>query len=82
MTLLTFAAYEQQLKWVAFGLGLVSTICVVQGWQLAAMAFSLPFCLIWVYCGWLRNEPQLKYINMMFTTLYIYGIARYLIVTA
>lgn len=82
MTLMTFAAYEQQLKWVAFVLGLFSTISVVQGWQFAAMAFSLPFCLIWVYCGWLRNEPQLKYINVMFTTLYVYGIGRYVIVNS
>jgi hypothetical protein len=79
---LTIAAYEQQLKWVAFALGLGSTICIVQGWQLAAMALSLPFCIIWIYCGWLRNEPQLKYINMMFATLYVYGIARYFVLNA
>ncbi|PRY76991.1 hypothetical protein CLV80_107168 [Yoonia maritima] len=77
MTLMAFAAYEQQLKWVAFVLGVASTICVVQGWQLAAMLFSLPFCLIWMYCAWLRTEPQLKYINMLFTVLYVYGIGRY-----
>lgn len=82
MTLMTFAAYEQTLKWVAFALGLGSTVCVVQGWQLAAMILSLPFCLIWIYCGWLRTERQLKYINMMFAALYIYGIARYFIVSA
>lgn len=80
MSLMTFAAYEQPLKWVAFVLGLCSTICVVQGWQLAAMLFSLPFCLIWIYCGWLRSEKQLKYINIIFTTLYIYGILRYLLI--
>lgn len=82
MTLMTFAAYEQQLKWVAFVLGVVSTICVVQGWQLGAMLFSLPFCLIWIFCAWLRGERQLKYINMLFTVLYVYGIGRYFIVTA
>ncbi|WP_204218481.1 peptidase [Loktanella sp. S4079] len=82
MTLMTFAVYEQQLKWVAFALGIASTICVVQGWQLGAMLFSLPFCLIWMYCGWLRNERQLKYINMLFTALYVYGIARYFVVAA
>ncbi|RNF32854.1 peptidase [Paracoccus methylarcula] len=81
MTLLSFAAYEQQLKWCTFALGLGSTISVVQGWQLAAMMLSLPFCLIWIYCGWLRNEAQLKFINMMFAALYVYGIARYLITT-
>lgn len=75
----TLAAYEQQLKWVSFALGLGSTISVVQGWQLAAMTLSLPFCLIWIYYGWLRSEPQLKYVNVMFTALYVYGIARYFI---
>ncbi len=82
MTLKTFAAFEQPLKWVALVLGLCSAISVVQGWQLAAMTLSLPFCLIWIYCGWLRTEPQLKYINMMFAALYIFGIARYFIVNA
>lgn len=80
MTLMTFARFEQPLKWFAVALGLSSTICVVQGWQLAAMILSLPFCLIWIYCGWLRTEPQLKYINLMFATLYVYGIARYLVI--
>ncbi|MGH1466472.1 MAG: peptidase [Cognatishimia sp.] len=77
MTLMTFAAYEQPMKWVAFVLGLGSAICVVQGWQLAAMLCSLPFCLIWIYCGWLRSEPQLKYINVLFTGVYVYGLTRY-----
>lgn len=82
MSLLMFARYEQQLKWVAFVLGFGSVVCVVQGWQLAAMLLSLPFCLIWMYCGWLRTEPQLKYINVLFATLYIYGIARYFILNS
>ena len=82
MSLLMFARYEQQLKWVAFVLGFGSVVSVVQGWQLAAMVLSLPFCLIWIYCGWLRTEPQLKYINVMFAALYVYGIARYFIVNA
>ncbi len=80
MTLMTFAAYEQPMKWVAFALGLCSALCVVQGWQLAAMLCSLPFCLIWIYCGWLRREPQLKYINIIFAGIYIYGISRYFII--
>ncbi len=75
---MTFAAYEQPLKWIAFGLGLASTVSIVQGWQLAAMCLSLPFCLIWIYCAWLRREPQLKYINILFAGLYVYGIVRYL----
>ncbi len=79
MRLSTFAGHEQRLKWAAFLLGLLSTISIVQGWQLAAMLFGLPFCLIWIYCGWLRTEPQLKYINIIFAALYIYGIGRYLI---
>lgn len=69
--------FEQLLKWLSFSLGLCSTICIVQGWQLASMLFGLPFCLIWIYCGWLRTEPQLKYINIIFAALYVYGIARY-----
>lgn len=81
MTRFTLAAHEQSLKWIAFVLGLFSTISIVQGWQLAAMMFSLPFCLIWIYCGWLRTERQLKYINTMFAVLYIYGIARYFLVS-
>ncbi|MEZ5675527.1 hypothetical protein SAMN06265173_13618 [Thalassovita litoralis] len=79
MTLMKLAPFEQHLKWLALGLGICSTISVVQGWQLAAMLFSLPFCVIWMYCGWLRNERQLKYINMLFTVFYVYGIARYAI---
>lgn len=82
MTRTAFAAFEQPLKWVAFALGLGSAICVVQGWQLGAMVLSLPFCLIWIYYAWLRTEPQLKYINILFAALYIYGIARYFIVSA
>jgi len=82
MTLNSIAAFEQPLKWGAVALGFASTLCVVQGWQLAAMLFSLPFCLIWVYCGWLRSEPQLKYLNIMFSVLYVYGIGRYFLVSA
>ena len=80
MFLMRFSVYEQQMKWAAVVLGIVSTVCLVQGWQLAAMMLSLPFCIIWMYCGWLRNERQLKYINMLFAMLYVYGIARYFVV--
>ncbi len=82
MNYLKFAVFEQQLKWLALVLGLASTVSIVQGWQLAAMLFSLPFCLIWIFCAWLRTEPQLKYINVIFAVLYVYGIARYFIVSA
>ncbi|MGJ8626712.1 MAG: peptidase [Sulfitobacter sp.] len=71
------AQNEQPLKWLALALGLCSTVSIVQDWQLAAMLFGLPFCLIWCFFGWLRTELQLKYINMVFTALYLYGILRY-----
>lgn len=80
MTMPNMAAREQQLKWLALALGLLSTVSIVQDWQLAAMMFGLPFCLIWIFCAWLRTEPQLKYINIVFTLLYIYGIARYFVI--
>jgi len=79
MAHLTQAGFEQLMKWLALILGLFSTLSIVQGWQLAAMLFGLPFCLIWIYYGWLRTEPQLKYINIIFSALYIYGIARYFV---
>lgn len=72
----TFAAFEQPLKRVATVLGVASVVAIVQDWQFAAMCLSLPFCIIWMYCGWLRTEPQLKNINMLFVALYVYGITR------
>ncbi|PUB16292.1 peptidase [Yoonia sediminilitoris] len=81
MKLMDFAVFEQHLKWTAVALGIGSTICVVQGWQLWAMLLSLPFCLIWMYCGWLHGERQLKYINLLFALLYVYGLGRYAFVT-
>ena len=77
MKLMDFAVYEQHLKWAALVLGVFSTVSVVQGWQFLAMLFSLPFCMIWMYCGWLHGERQLKYINMLFAALYVYGLGRY-----
>ena len=41
------------------------------------MFLSLPFCLIWIYCAWLHTERQLKWINILFSALYAYGIARW-----
>lgn len=73
----SLADYEQQLKWLALVLGIISTIAVVQNWYPLTMFVSLPFCLIWIYCAWLHTERQLKYINIIFSILYIYGIARY-----
>ncbi|WP_308915399.1 peptidase [Jannaschia sp. LMIT008] len=75
-----FAAYERRLKNIAVLLGLGSAICVVQDWQLGAMALSLPFCMIWTYCAWLHREPQLKWLNVLFAALYVYGLARYAVV--
>jgi hypothetical protein len=71
------AAFEQELKWVALALGLASTIAIVQNWQPWPMVLGLPFCLIWVYCGWLRTERQLKWINIIFSALYVYGLFRW-----
>lgn len=69
--------FEQELKWLAFALGIGSTVALVQGWQPWPMLLSLPFCLLWIYFAWLHREPQLKYINIVFAGLYVYGIARY-----
>jgi hypothetical protein len=41
------------------------------------MVLGLPFCLLWAYFGWLRTEPQLKYINIVFSGLYVYGLVKY-----
>lgn len=71
-------AHEQKLKWFAVGLGILSTIATVQNWYPYTLYISLPFCLIWIYCAWLHTERQLKYINIVFSILYIYGIARYM----
>ena len=82
MFLMRFSIYEQQMKWAAVLLGVASTVCLVQGWQLVAMMLSLPFCIIWMYCGWLHIERQLKYINMLYAMLYVYGIARHFVVAS
>ncbi|PCI05275.1 MAG: peptidase [Hyphomicrobiales bacterium] len=69
--------HEQKLKWIALVLGVISAIGIIQNWYPYTMFLSLPFCLIWVYCAWLHTERQLKYINILFSVLYTYGIARY-----
>ncbi len=73
------AAWEQELKWFALGLGVLSTIAIVQNLYPLNLFLGLPFCLIWIYMGWLHTERQLKYINILFSALYVYGIARYFI---
>jgi hypothetical protein len=75
----SLAAYEQHLKWLALVLGLCSTIAIVQNWHPWPMIFGLPFCLIWIYCSWLHTERQLKYINIVFAVLYVYGIGKYFV---
>ena len=72
--------HEQNLKWFALVLGIFSTIAIVQDWYPYTMFISLPFCIIWVCYAWLHTERQLKYINIIFTLLYIYGIARYFLI--
>ncbi|UWQ21379.1 peptidase [Jannaschia sp. W003] len=74
------AAHEQTLKWIALLLGLTSTVAIVQDWQPWPMVFGLPFCVIWIACGWLHGERQLKWINVIFTALYVYGLTRWAVV--
>jgi len=75
--MLRLARYEQQLKWIALLLGVISTIGIIRNWYPYTMFIGLPFCLIWIYCAWLHTETQLKWINIMFTGLYIFGIIDY-----
>jgi hypothetical protein len=50
------ARFEQPLKWIALGLGILSTIAIIHDWFPWTMFISQPFCLIWAYCAWLHNE--------------------------
>ena len=68
---------EQRLKNIALVFGLLSVAAVVFDFYPYTMFFSLPFCAIWIYCAWLRSEPQLKWINIVFFCLYVFGISRY-----
>ena len=72
------AVHEQRLKWVALALGIGSTVAIVQNWHPWPMILGLPFCVIWIFCAWLHGERQLKYINVLFTVLYLYGLTRWL----
>ena len=74
-----FAKYEQQLKWFALFLGILSTIAIINDLYPYTMFIGLPFCLIWDYCARLHTEKQLKWINIIFTGLYTYGIVNYYI---
>ncbi|MBT4954575.1 MAG: peptidase [Rhodobacteraceae bacterium] len=68
---------EQRLKNITLVFGLLSVAAVVFDFYPYTMFFSLPFCAIWIYCAWLRSEPQLKWINIVFFCLYVFGISRY-----
>ena len=70
-------SWEIYLKNIALLLGVLSVVAIILDWYPFTMFISLPFCLIWVYCGWLRTEPQLKWVNVIFCTLYLFGIVRY-----
>lgn len=70
---------EQVLKNTALMLGILSALAVVFDLYPYTMFLSFPFCVIWVYCGWLRTEPQLKWINVIFLLIYAYGIGRYIL---
>ena len=50
--LMRFARFEQQLKWIALALGILSTIAIIRDWYPYTMFIALPFCLIWAYCAW------------------------------
>ena len=69
---------EQYLKNFALLLGVISVVTIVLDLYPWTMFVSLPFCLIWIYCGWLRTEPQLKWVNIIFSVLYLFGIARFI----
>jgi hypothetical protein len=68
---------EKFLKNVTLLLGLLSATAIIFDWYPLTMFLSFPFCLIWIYCAWLRTEPQLKWVNLIFLLIYSYGIVRY-----
>ena len=68
---------EKFLKNIALVLGVASAVAVVFDAYPYTMFLSFPFCQIWIYCGWLHTEPQLKWINAIFLGNYGFGIMRY-----
>ena len=56
---------------------MVGTAAAVQDLYPYTMFLGLPFSLIWIYCSWLHTEHQLKYVNILFCGLYVFGIAKY-----
>ena len=71
---------EQPLKSAALVLGLASTVAIVQDWDPWPMVLGLPFCVIWTLCAWLHGERQLKWLNVVFTAFYVYGLIRWAVV--
>ena len=70
---------EKFLKNVTLLLGLLSATAIIFDWYPLTMFLSFPFCSIWIYCAWLRTEPQLKWVNLIFLLIYSYGIVRYFV---
>ena len=70
---------EKLLKNIALLLGLLSAVAIIFDWYPLTMFLSFPFCMIWIYCAWLRTETQLKWVNLIFLFIYSYGIGRYLL---
>ena len=68
---------EKILKNATLLLGLLSATAIIFDWYPLTMFLSFPFCSIWIYCAWLRTEPQLKWVNLIFLLIYSYGIFRY-----
>ena len=60
------AQNEKLLKNIALLLGLLSAVAIIFDWYPLTMFLSFPFCIIWIYCAWLRTEPQLKWVNLIF----------------
>ena len=44
--LIKLEKYEQELKWFALVLGVLSTIAIIQDWYPLTTFLSLPFCII------------------------------------
>jgi len=70
---------EKLLKDIALLLGILSAVAIIFDWYPLTMFLSFPFCLIWIYCAWLHTETQLKWVNLIFLLIYIFGITRYLL---
>ena len=65
---------EKFVKNIALVLGVASAVAVAFNAYPDTMFLPFRFCLIWIYCGWLHAEPQLKWINAIFLGIYWFGI--------